>query len=164
MLYHVIRRPPHSHTNSSNKSATNQKNRSLLNLMPRYHYSRIAPHSASTSSESFFHRQNSNRQSSKPIPTITTTSNNNNNHNNNNQYSSGVFKSTFIPLVTNSRLMTPNKREFIQIPVAKEDGTSTNNTMHSVPVTYISETTALPSTTTDNSRNTTSKPNYTSKY
>ncbi|CAF1128851.1 unnamed protein product [Rotaria sp. Silwood1] len=125
--------------------------------MPRYHYSRIAPHSATTSSESFFQRQNSNGQSSKPLVTATTTSNN---HNNN--YSSGLFKSTFIPLVTNTRAMTAHKREFIQIPITREDGTSvTNNSVHSIPVTFISETTALSSTTNDNSRNTSPKPHYT---
>ncbi|CAF1003314.1 unnamed protein product [Rotaria sordida] len=125
--------------------------------MPRYQYSRIAPHSATTSSESFFQRQNSNGQSSKPIVTATTTSNNNNH-----TYSSGLFKSTFIPLVTNTRIMTPHKREFIQIPVTREDGTSTlNNTFHSIPVTFISETTTLSSTTNDNNRNTSAKLNYT---
>jgi len=36
--------------------------------------------------------------------------------------------------------------------------------MHSVPVTFISETIPLSSTTNDNSRNATPKPNYTSKY
>ncbi|CAF2546132.1 unnamed protein product [Rotaria sp. Silwood2] len=157
MLYHVIRRPPNNNTNFSNKSTSNHKSRSLLKLMPRYHYSRIAPHSATTSSESFFPRQNSNLYSSKPTVTTTATSNNNNYN-----YSPGLFKSTFIPLVTNTRTMTPHKREFIQIPITREDGTSTtNNSIHSIPVTFISETTALSSATNDNSSKTSTKPHYT---
>ncbi|CAF3051878.1 unnamed protein product [Rotaria socialis] len=159
MLYHVIRRPPSNNTNFSNKSASNQNSRSLLIYMPRYHYSRVAPHSATTSSESFFHRQNFNTQSPKPIVTATTTSNNTNNYN---HFSSGLFKSTFTPLVTQTRTMIPNNREFIPIPVTREDGASTtNSSIHSIPVTFISETTQMSSSANDSSRNSSPKPHYT---
>jgi hypothetical protein len=162
MLYHVIRRSPHNNRNFSYKSTSNYKNGSIPQLMPRYHYSRNAPNSATVSSESFFPRHQFNGQLSKPTMTATTTSNNNDN---NNQYSYGSFKSTFIPLVTNIRTMTPNKREFIQIPVTREDGISTtNNPIRSVPITFISETTPLSSTANNNNGNTSSKPHYTSKY
>jgi hypothetical protein len=153
MVYHVIRRAP-------NHSSSDYQNGSISKLMPRYHYSKIAPSSATTSSESFFPRQLSNGQSSKPLMTATTTSNNNNN-NNNNQYPYGSFKSTFIPLVTNIRTMTPNKREFIQIPITREDGsTISNSPLRTVPVTFISEAMPLPPTTNGNSN---PKPSYTSK-
>jgi hypothetical protein len=161
MLYHVIRRSSHNNTNFSNKSTSKYKYGSVPQLMPRYHYSRTAPNSATASSESFFPRHHFNGQSTKPIMTPTTTSNNNNN----NQYSYGSLKSTFIPLVTNTRTMTPNKREFIQIPITREDGTSTtNNSLRSVPITFISETTSLPSTANNNSGHTNHKLNYSSKY
>jgi hypothetical protein len=164
MLYHVIRRSSHNNTNFSNKSASNYKNGSIPLLMPRYHYSRIAPNSATTSSVSFFPRHYFNGQSSKPIMTTTTTSNNNNN-NNNNPYSYGPFKSTFIPLVTNIRTMTPNKREFIQIPITREDGTSTtNNQIRPIPITILSETNSSSANVHNNSGRTSPKPHYTSKY
>jgi hypothetical protein len=163
MLYHVIRRSSHNNTNFSNKSPSSYKSGSVPQLMPRYHYSRIAPNSATASSESFFPRHHFNGQSTKPIMTTTTS------NNNNNQYSYGPLKSTFIPLVTNSRTMTPNKREFIQIPITREDGISTttltNNPIRSVPITFISETTSLPSTANNNNNgNITPKLNYASKY
>jgi hypothetical protein len=148
MVYHVIRRSPHN-------SSSDYQNGSISQLMPRYHYSKITPSNATASSESFFPRQHLNGQSTKPLMTATTTSNNNNN----NQYSYGSFKSTFIPLVTNIRTMTPNKREFIQIPITREDGTTIpNNALRTVPVTFISETTPLPTTTNGNSS---PKPSYT---
>jgi hypothetical protein len=99
--------------------------------------------------------------------TTTTSNNNNNNNNNNNQNSSyGSFKSTVIPLVTNNRTMTSNKREFIQIPVTREDGTSittTNNQTRSVPITFISETNRL-SPIANKNGNISPKPSFTSKF
>lgn len=180
MLYHVIRRSPHNNNNNTNKnnginspnnSTSSYKNGTIPLLMSRFHYSKVnTPHSATSSTESFFPRQQFNGQSTKSNMTnaaasMTTTSNNNNNPN---LYSS--FKSTFIPLVTNIRTMTPNKREFIQIPITREDGTLiSNNAIRSVPITFISETTPLPTTTTTNYNNnsyngstTYSKPHYTS--
>jgi hypothetical protein len=164
MLYHVIRRSSHNNNilDSSNKISSDYQNGSISPLMPRYHYSKIAPNNATASSESFFPRHHLNGQSSKPQMTATTTSNNNNNNNHNNQYLYGSFKSTFIPLVTNIRSMTPNKREFIQIPITREDGTTISNSpLRSVPVTFISESTPLPSTTNGNAS---PKPSYTSKH
>jgi hypothetical protein len=164
MLYHVIRRPLHNNFNSSNKSKSNYTSAPELKLMPRYHYSRIAPNSATISSESFFPRHNLGGQSAKSLMTATTTSNNNNNT----QYPYGSFKSTFIPLVTNSRTMTPNRREFVQIPVTREDGTLiTNNAIRSVPITFMSETPSLISSSNSNNNNngnTSPKSNFTSEY
>lgn len=177
MLYHVIRRSSHNNTNFSNKSASNYKNGSIPKLMPRYHYSRNTPNTTTSSTESFFPRHHSNVQSAKPTMTATTTSNSNNNHNN--QYSYGSFKSSFIPLVTNIRTMTPNKREFIPIPITREDGTSiTNNPIRSIPITFISDTNSSPMTATNNNNNNNNtintnsnngnninpKPHYTSKF
>jgi hypothetical protein len=166
MLYHVIRRSSHNNTNFSKQPTSNYKNGSILKLMPRYHYSRNAPNSAIASSESFFPRHQLNGQSFKPSMMATTTSNNNNN--NNNQYSYGSFKSTFIPLVTNIRTMTPNKREFIQIPIIREDGIpTTNNPIRAVPITFINETNSLsptPNNNNNNNGNTNSRPHYNSKY
>jgi hypothetical protein len=161
MLYHVIRRSPHNNTNFSKKSPSNYKNGSIPQLMPRYHYSRIAPNSATASSESFFPRHHLNGQPFKPTMTTTTTSNNNNT---NNQYAYGSFKSQFIPLVTNIRTMTPSRREFIQIPIIREDGTTTtNNPIRAIPITFITETNPLSSTGNNNNGNTNSRPHYTSK-
>ncbi len=130
--------------------------------MPRYHYSKIPPNGLTSSSESFFPRPHLNGQSSKPLMTTTTTSDNNNN---NNQSSYSSFKSTFIPLVANIRAMTPNKREFIQIPITREDGTLlTNNAIRSIPITFVAGKPAITSTTNNNSGNTSAKPQYTSKY
>lgn len=124
--------------------------------MPRYHYSRIAPHSATTSSESFFRRQNSNGQS-KPSATTLTSNNNNNNH-----FSLGTFKSTFTPLITHSRTMPAHRREFVQIPVTRDDGTSTSNgSIHSIPVTLLGETTQISPNTNDSNRNQSPRPHYT---
>jgi len=148
MLYHVIRRSPHYNNknndiNFSTNSTSSSRNGTIPKLMSRYHYSRVnTPQNATASSESFFPRQKSNVTNAT---TMTTTSNNNNN--NSNSYTS--FKSTFIPLTTTTRTLIPNKREFIQIPITREDGTSlTTNASRSVPITFISETTPLPTTTT----------------
>jgi len=159
MLYHVIRRPSYnSNTSSFKPPPSNYETESREKLMPRYHYSKITPSSPTTSSESFFPRQHFNGQSSKP--SMTTTSNHNNH---NDQYPYGSFRSTFIPLVTNLRMMTPNKREFIQIPVTREDGTTTpNNPLRSVPITFVNETGSTASTTNSNGGITNLKPQYTS--
>ena len=150
MLYYVIRRPLHKNTNFSNRSTANYQTGLV---MPRYHYSRIAPHSATTSSESFFLRQNSNGQTSIPST-------------NNSHYPSALFKSTFIPFVTNTRITTPHKREeVIPISITTDNGISmTNNSIHSIPVTFVSETTQLSAIPNNNSSSTSSKPLYASKY
>jgi len=162
MLYHDLRRHSHNNIYSSNQSPSNYESESIQELMPRYHYSRTASNNATPKSDSFFPRHYSNNQSSKPVMTATTASNNSNNANNNNQYSYGPLKSTFIPLVTNSRTIIPDKREFVDIPIKREDGTSTtNNSIRHLPVQFISETISLPS---NNNGNTSPKPPYTSKY
>jgi hypothetical protein len=171
MLYHVIRRPPnHNTTNSSNQSRNNQRSGSIRpsTLMPRYHYSRIIPNSATNNSDSVLTRNYSDEHPSQPsmTATTTTTSNNNNNNNNNQNSSYGSFKSKVIPLVTNNRTMTPNKREFIQIPVTREDGmsiTTTNNQTRSVPITFISETNRL-SPIANKNGNISPKSSFTSKF
>ena len=164
MVYHVIRRPLYNPNNSLNLSPSNSEDESSNKLMPRYHYSKFTPNSATASAESFFPRQHLNGQSSKPILTATTSTTNNNNNHNANQYSHGSLKSSFVPLVTNFRTMTPSKRDFIQIPVTREDGTTiSSNPLRSVPITFMSETTPLPSMTNSNSGNTSPKPLFTSK-
>jgi len=166
MLYHVIRRPLHHNTtNSSNQTKNNQRTGSVppLSLMPRYHYSRIVPNSATNnSSDSILTRNHIDGNISKPSMTATTTTTSNNNNNQNSPY--GSFKSTIIPLVTNNRTTTPNKREFIQIPITREDNTSiiTNNQTRSVPITFITETNPL-SPTGNKNGNISPKPNFTSK-
>jgi hypothetical protein len=172
MLYHVIRRPLHSNTtNSSNQSRNNQRTGSVppsTTLMPRYHYSRIPPNSVTNnSSDSILTRNHTDGNILKPSMTATTTTtsnNNNNNHNNNQNSTSGSFKSTIIPLVTNNRTITPNKREFIQIPITREDGTSiiTNNQTRSVPITFINEQNSS-SPSANKNGNTSPKPSFTSK-
>ncbi|CAF1027614.1 unnamed protein product [Rotaria sordida] len=163
MLYHVIRRPSHPNiTNSSDQSTNNQKRGSIptTKLMPRYHYSRIVPNSATNNTDSLLTRNSFDGHISKPTMTVTTTSNNNNIIIN--PY--GSFKSTFIPLVTNNRTIPPNRRDFIQIPITREDGTpiTANNQSRSVPVTFISQTTSLPvaGNNNNNNENTNSRPNF----
>lgn len=163
MLYRVIRRPSYNNntTSSANPSPSNYENGSSPKLMPRYHYSKIAPSSATSSAESFFPRYHSNGQSSQPLM-ATTTSNNSNNHNL--HYLSGSFKSTFVPLVTNIRTTTPNKREIIQIPITREDGTTiSSNPLRAVPITFVGDTTPLSSTANSNGGNTSPKALYTSE-
>ncbi|UJR16306.1 hypothetical protein I4U23_003212 [Adineta vaga] len=136
MSYHVIHHPTHSNPNNS----SNQTNISLptSQFMPRYHYSRIVPNTT----EVFLTENPSNGHSIKPPPpsssttVLTTTSNN----------IPGSFTSTFIPFVSNNRTVTPTMREFIQIPVNREDGIiiQPNNLSRSVPITYIAETNTLP--------------------
>ncbi len=162
MLYHVIRRPLRRNTtNSSNQTKTNQRTGSVQpsSLMPRYHYSRIVPNN---SSESILTPNHFNGNILKPSMTATTTTTSNNNYQNS-PY--GSFKSTIIPLVTNNRTPTPNKREFIQIPITREDSTSiiTNNQTRSVPITFINETNPL-SPTANKNGNISPKPTFTSKF
>jgi hypothetical protein len=145
MLYHVVRRPPNNNTtNSSNQSKNHQRSGSVppSTLMPRYHYSKIVPNSATNNSDSTLTRNYFDGQTSKLPMTATTTTTSNNNNNNTNSF--GSFKSTIIPLVSNNRPMTSNKREFIQIPITREDGNNIQS--RSVPITFISETNALSST------------------
>lgn len=168
MLYHVVRRPPHNHTTtSSNPSPTSLRGGSVPppTLMPRYHYSRNVPTSAAnTPTNSFLTRNHFDR----PAMTATTVTSNNN-HFNSNPNSYGTFKSTIIPLVTNNRTTaaaSSNKREFIQIPVTREDGTSiiTNHQNRSVPINFINETNVLPPTANDpNNDNTSPRPTFTSR-
>ncbi|CAF1002288.1 unnamed protein product [Adineta ricciae] len=109
--------------------------------MPRYHYSRMAPNT----SEVFLAENPSNGHSRKlsppPSTTVMTTTTSNNATN-----LPGSFTSTFIPFVSSNRTGTPTMREFIQIPVNREDGgitVQTNNLIRSVPITYITETNPL---------------------
>jgi hypothetical protein len=145
MVYHVVRRPLQTNTtNSSNQFRSGSVSPSTL--MPRYHYSRTIPNNATNNNNN-------------PTMTATTTTNNQPN-------SYGSFKSTIIPLVTNNRITTatPNKREFIQIPITREDGTSntTNNQTRSVPISFISETNATPPTGNNNNNgNISPRPTFT---
>lgn len=160
MVYHVIRRPLYNNHNSLNQSASNSEDELATKLMPRYHYSKLTPNSPTASAESFFPRQQLNGQSSKSSMTTSAASANNNN----NQYSYASLKSSFVPLVTNFRTMTPSKRDFIQIPITREDGsTISSNPLRSVPITFMNENTSSPSTTNSNNGNTSPKPLYTSK-
>ena len=152
MVYHVVRRPLQTNTtNSSQQSRGGSVPPSML--MPRYHYSRAIPNSAT----------NNHSDSIKPTMTATTITNNQPN-------SYGSFKSTIIPLVTNNRTQTPtpnNKREYIQIPITRDDGTSStiNNQTRSVPISFISETNAVPPTGNNNNNNgnISPRPTFTSK-
>jgi hypothetical protein len=154
MFYHVIRRPLHPNTtDSSNQPKTNRRSESVSSstLMPRYHYSRTSPNILTNTFDSYHFDE----------PTMTATTSNNNNN------SYGSFKSTFIPFVTNNQTTTPppsNMREFIQIPITRENGTAmtTNNYNRAVPITYISET-RTSSPTAHNNENTNLKPSFTSK-
>lgn len=150
MLYHVVRRPPHhSATTSSNQSKLSPRGGSVPppTLMPRYHYSRIVP---TNPTESAPIRTQYDGQTTKPHMTPTTittlTGNNNNNYH-------PSFKSTIIPLVTTHRTTTPtNKREFVPIPVTREDGTSiiTHHQNRTIPINFINETNVLPPTVNNN--------------
>ncbi|CAF1368886.1 unnamed protein product [Adineta ricciae] len=129
--------------------------------MSRYHYSRHAPSSAR--SESLGPRQSSNGHLSKSVNSIATTSNNH-------MHSPPMTpKSSYIPLVRNSRSTTTDKRDFVQIPVKREDGTTiTHNGIRSIPINFINETTPLPSHTinsinsNNHIRDTDSPPRYAS--
>jgi len=95
--------------------------------------------------------------------TVTTTTTTNNNNNNN-----PSFKSTVIPFVANQRTAIPNKREYVEIPVTREDGTSiiTNHQNRSIPINFINETNVLPPTVNNNNGgngNTSPRPLFTSK-
>ena len=152
MVYHVVRRPLQTNTtNSSQQSRGGSVPPSIL--MPRYHYSRAIPNSAT---------YNNHSDSIKPTMTATTITNNQ-------PISYGSFKSTIIPIVTNNRTPTPTqntKREVIQIPITREDGTSStiNNQTRSVPISFISETNAPPPTGNNNNNgNISPRPTFTSK-
>lgn len=167
MLYHVIHRPPHHNTtNSSNQSQNNQRSGSVppSTLMPRYHYSRLVPNSATNNStNTILTRNHFDKFSSKPTMTATTMTASNNNQNS--PY--GSFKSTVIPLVSNNRTTTPNKREFIQIPITRDDGSSSTtgtNQTRSVPITFISDTNVLSPTGNKTNGNISPRPPFTSKF
>lgn len=155
MFYHVIRQHIIHNLHLTNKS--------LSQLMSRYHYSRHAPSSAR--SESLGPRQSSNGHLSKSINSIATTSNNH-------THSPPMApKSSYIPLVRNSRPTTSEKRDFVQIPVKREDGTTvTHNGIRSIPINFINETTPSSSNTINSTnginhiRDTDSPPRYASEY
>ena len=155
MFYHVIRQHIIHNFHLTNKS--------LLQLMSRYHYSRHAPSSAR--SESLGPRQSSNGHLSKSVNSIATTSNN---HMHSPPMTS---KSSYIPLVRNSRSTTTDKRDFVQIPIKREDGTTvTHNGIRSIPINFINETAPLLSHTinsinsNNHIRDTDSPPRYASEY
>ena len=160
MLYHVVRRQPNtSQSSNSTSSSNNQRSGSVppSTLMPRYHYSRILPNSATNHSEPLSPRNPLETNSSKSTMTATTTTNNNNNHSAN---SFASFKSTIIPVVAHNRTITPNKREFVQIPVTKEEPT------RSLPVSFVNETNSVPPTGNNNNTNGNLSPKatFTSKF
>ena len=166
MLYHVVRRPPHNYTNSTKTLQSDHRIAVGSKLMPRYHYSRIAPTSA-TNSDSLFPRQHLGAHSAKPLMTaaMTTTSyaNPTNPSNHNNIYPYSSFKSNFIPLVTNNRPAATARREPIPIPITREDGTTNNESpIRTVPITFINTASALtPNPATIGTNNL--KTQYTSK-
>lgn len=133
MFYNVVRRQPNTN-NSSNPStpSNNQRSGSVPSstLMPRYHYSRLLPNSATNHSESSVLSPRNQLETN-----MTATTNNHHHHQQPNSITS--FKSTIIPVVANHRTTTPNKREFVQIPVTKEEST------RSIPVSFINETNAI---------------------
>ena len=131
MLYHVIRRPPHNSTTTATTNRTSSsKPPSSSKLMPRYHYSRVAPTSSHTPSpDSFLPRH--------PL-TSTATTTTTSNATTPLPYAS--FKSTFIPLVATNRTNSSHKRETIPIPITREEPTSTNqeSALRTVPITFVS--------------------------
>ena len=92
--------------------------------MPRYHYSRA------TSNSPLIHDLNDER--SDQLPSVTT----------NEQPTGGTFQSTFVPFLPTNRLMKGQKREYIQIPISREDNgvSSSTTTTRTVPITFTSET------------------------
>ncbi|CAF0853439.1 unnamed protein product [Adineta steineri] len=142
--------------------------------MSRYHYSRNAPNSATSRSDTFTPRHYASSQSLKPTVSTATTTSNIHNHNTNhiNQNSHGSFTSTFIPLVRSSRAATSDKRGFIHIPVKRDDGitltnnhhhhNNNNNNVRSVPVTFINETSSLLTNSNDLGGDTSPPPRYAS--
>lgn len=128
MFYHVVRRPPNT-ANSIDSSRSGSLSPSSPTLMPRYHYSRTLPNSASNQSDS---TSSSNYLDNKSNMTAMTM---NNNHQTP-MYAS--FKSTIIPLLGNNQTTTTNKRESVQIPITKEEST------RSIPINVVHETNSIP--------------------
>ena len=125
--------------------------------MPRYHYSRTLPNSASNHSDSV---SLSNHLDTKSNMTAMTMTNNNNNHHqtpSNSSYAS--FKSTIIPLLGNNQTTTmTNKREVVQIPITKEEST------RSIPINVVNETNSMPPTGNNNNHgNLSPRTTFTSK-
>lgn len=161
MLYYVVRGSPHHNTtDSSTQSTISLRSGSVSppTLMPRYHYSRNLPNSAANNpSNSFlivnhFDAQTSPKQPTMTAATVTTTVTNPNSTSN----TFGTLKSTIIPRGAINRKPELNKREFIQIPVTREDGTSIITNHHqnrSVPINFINETNVLPPTANNNNNN-----------
>lgn len=168
MLYHPIHRPPYqTTTNASDQSTSNNQESGIVPpsmFLPRYHYSRIVPNNTTNDADAYLSQETLDGHLSKPSMTATTTT-----ASNNTQNAYGPFKSTFIPFVPMNRAITPNRRDFIQIPITREDGTSmtTNSPTRSVPITFISQTNALPpgahNNNNNNNENNNSKTNLTSK-
>lgn len=113
--------------------------------MPRYHYSRST--STSNDSDSTLIHDGIDDRNEKLSTSAT----------NDQQTAGGTFQSTFVPFLpttTTTRLMNGQKREFIQIPITREDNavsspsssssssTMTTNT-RTVPITLTSETTNI---------------------
>lgn len=144
MFYHVVRRHPNT-GNSSESSRNNSRSGSLPpspTLMPRYHYSRTLPNSASNHSDSV---SLSNHLDTKLNMTAMTMTNNNNHQQTPSNSSYGSFKSTIIPVLGNNQTTTPtNKREVVQIPITKEEST------RSIPINVVNETNSMPPTGNNN--------------
>ena len=139
MFYHVIALPLNQNSSEPLNPSTSSQRKDgerRSSLMPRYHYSRTVPDLAAGDFDAFAARNPSNGHTFAsivmPMPTT-----------NGDEHPYGSFKSTFIPLSSNSRLAGPttSRREFIQIPITREDGTSIliSNPTRTVPITYRSE-------------------------
>lgn len=100
--------------------------------MPRYHYSK----SATTPNETHLSSAQEITDDTTMKVQISTSSDA--------PSGGGTFQSTFIPFLSTNRITTGNKREFIPIPITREENgassSSTSNT-RTVPITYVNETT-----------------------
>jgi len=110
--------------------------------MPRYHYSRST--STSNDSDSTLIHDGTDDRTDKLSTSAT----------NDQQTAGGTFQSTFVPFLpttTTTRLMNGQKREFIQIPITREDNgvsspsssTTISTNIRTVPITLTSETTNI---------------------
>ena len=157
MVYHVFYRLAPNQTKKSSNRHDPRQNIELISIsqsMPRYHYSRAIPDvNTSSTTEAIINGKNATDSTVK-VQTAAVSTNDENNF--------GGFRAAVIPLVNNGRLSTEKKRDFVSIPITREDGTSivtTNNQARSVPITYINETTTLLPISTHETGNSMPKPN-----
>lgn len=149
MVYHVIHRPS---SNQLKKSKARSDHTEILGpisvtkLMPRYHYSRATPDSNENHNESIVTGRNGDESTIKIQTTLPSV---------NDENVFGPLKAAFVPLTSHSRSTTPKRREFISIPITRDDGNSnitTNNSTRTVPITYVQDATN-PLTTTSTPTN-----------